>query len=185
MESPDLARELPRGSIHFRARLASSMEEEEIRRTLGLPINERESEAEPILLLAIDLAEWVRVSGRPLRTLLADLERVGTLEDARLVLARGDLATSLPAGPFLLQVRLRTALSQADVEHRLRLPMPEVLPQPSNVAIASQATGPHPRVPERQSSQTATEAPGTAARAACKNTTRRLRCGSASSCWTG
>src|SRR4051794_23024608 len=26
MESPDLARELPRGSIHFRARLASSME---------------------------------------------------------------------------------------------------------------------------------------------------------------
>ena len=44
--------------------------------------------------------------------------------------------------------------------------MPEVLPQPSNVAIASQATGPHPRVPERQSAQTATEAPGTAARGA-------------------
>ncbi len=38
MASSDLAREVPQGSIHFRARLASSMQTEEIRRTLGLPV---------------------------------------------------------------------------------------------------------------------------------------------------
>ena len=81
LASHDLARELPQGSIHFRARLASSMPAEEIRRTLGLPAIAMEGQAEHALPLSIDLAEWVRASQRSLGTLLADLERLGNLED--------------------------------------------------------------------------------------------------------
>ena len=109
MASTDLARELPQGSIHFRARLASSMPAEEIRRDLGLPMSAMEGQAEHVLPLSIDLAEWVRASGRPLGTLLADLDRLGHLEDPDLEFGMCDLATSLPAGPILLRGRLRTA----------------------------------------------------------------------------
>ena len=133
MASHELSRELPQGSIHFRARLASSMPAEAIRRTLGLPAVAVEGRATTPLPLSVDLAEWVRASQHSLGELLADLERLGEFEDARLDFGMGDLATMLPTGPIILRGRLRTSLAQAEVDHRLRLPIPHRHAEPSSV----------------------------------------------------
>ena len=152
LASSDLARELPQGPIHFRARLTSSMPAEEIRRTLGLPIDRA----------------WKARRSVPCRcrsTWRNGCERAGS-PSARcspissawvlsktpdLEFAKCDLATSLPAGPVLLRGRLRTALSQAEVDRRLRLPIPEILPQPPSAAIASHATALPPQAPQPES----------------------------------
>jgi len=165
MASSDLTRELPQGSIHFRARLASSMPTEEIRRKLGLPMSAMEGQAENALPLAIDLAEWVRASGRPLGTLLADLDRLGNFEDPGLDFGMCDLATSLPAGPILLRGRLRTALSQAEVDRRLRFPTQKSLTRTPSAAIANQATAAPPRAPQPESAPPAIAGSAAATRA--------------------
>src|SRR5262249_40082964 len=122
MASHDLTRELPQGSIHFQAQLASSIPVEDIRRELGLPAISTEVQTERSLPLSVELAEWVGASRRSLGTLLADLERLGKFEHPHLDYGTCDLATMLPAGPILLQGRLRSPLSQEEVEDRLRLP---------------------------------------------------------------
>ena len=136
--------------------------------------------------LSVDLADWVRASGRTLGTLLADLDRLGNFEDPDLEFGTGDLATSLPAGPILLRGRLRTALSQEDVERRLRLPIRKSAIRAADrcdreprrgAAAAGSPAGiraggsrrPRPRLPGRSR----------------RNTIRRLRCGSTSNCSTG
>jgi two-component system, chemotaxis family, sensor kinase CheA len=118
----DLRRELPRGSIRFQARLSTSMSVEAILRHLGLPTSSAKVQAENDVSLSIDLGEWVRASRRSLGALLADLEQLGNLEDPRLDLEKVDLKSMLPTGPILLRGRLRTSLTSAEVDHRLRLP---------------------------------------------------------------
>jgi two-component system, chemotaxis family, sensor kinase CheA len=157
LASTDLSLELPQGPIHFRARLASSSPADEIRLNLGLPMSAMEGQAEHVLPLSIDLAEWMRASGRHLGALLADLDRLGNLEDADLEFGIRDLATSLPVGPILLRGHLRTGLAREDVDRRLRLPVPESSIRPPTAAIASPATPPPPRARQPESAPAPTE----------------------------
>src|SRR3954447_13256022 len=60
MPAYDLTRELPRGPLRFRAQLASSLPQEEIRRILGLPAVPAEGQAGRAVPISVDLAEWVR-----------------------------------------------------------------------------------------------------------------------------
>jgi two-component system chemotaxis sensor kinase CheA len=147
MASHDLSRELPQGSIRFQAQLASSIPVEDIRRDLGLPAIMMEVQPERALPLSVDLAEWVGASQRPLGRLLADLEGLGRFEDPHLDFGTRDLTTMLPTGPIILRGRLRTPLSQAEVDHRLRLPIRHRVVQPPSAAIANTAAAAPPSAP--------------------------------------
>jgi two-component system chemotaxis sensor kinase CheA len=147
LSSCDLTRALPPGPIHYQAQLASSMTVEQMRRELGLPAIGMEDEAERALPLSIELAEWVRTSRRSLGGLLSDLESVGTFEDPRLDQGSGDLATGLPIGPVILQGRLRTTFSEAEVHDRLGIPgRPHVLLPPRAADTAEGAPAASPKV---------------------------------------
>jgi two-component system chemotaxis sensor kinase CheA len=165
MESYDLTRELPMGSIRFQAQLASSRPPEEVRRTLELPMVPMEDQAGRALPLSIDLTEWVRGSGRALVTLLADLERPGIFEEPRLDLGMCDLATGLPTGPIRLQGRLRTSLSHAEVAHRLRFPIEPDGIRPTGAAIANSLAPAPPPAPQPVSAPSVIEGPAAEARA--------------------
>ena len=174
-----------RGADSLPSRLSSSRPAEEIRLDLGLPMSAigRPGRAR---LAAIDRPGGVGASRRrPLGALLADLDRLGHLEDPDLEFGMCDLATSLPVGPILLRGRLRTGLAREDVDRRLQLPVPGSSIRPPTAAIASPATPPPPRAPQPESAPAAKEGPVAAARASARNTTRRPRCGSTSSCSTG
>lgn len=123
MEPTDLAHDLPRGRIQFRARLASSLAPAGIGRTLGLPGGRGTSRIseEKALPLAIDLAQWMRASSQPLSFLLAALDRLGALEEPRIDCGRYDLSTSLPTGPFIWHGGVRTSSSHDEIERRLGL----------------------------------------------------------------
>jgi two-component system chemotaxis sensor kinase CheA len=118
----DLSLGLPEGPVRFRARLSSATPREEICRSLGLPTVAPSGGSERTLSLSVDLNDWVRVRQQTLGPLLAELAHLGGFEDARLELDQGDLAGGLSSGPVVLRGRLRTELSEEDVERRLGLP---------------------------------------------------------------
>ena len=133
--------------------------------SLGLPAIATGGEAGARLPLSVDLAEWVRVSRRPLGTLLADLARLGTLEDARLELGQvrpGDEAARRPDRPA------RPAADRALSGGR-RAPAPAArsgigLSSRRAAAIASPAAAAPPPAPGRNP-QPAAAGPAPAARA--------------------
>jgi two-component system chemotaxis sensor kinase CheA len=116
----DLSCGLHEGPVRFRTRLSSTRPRDEIYRSLGLPVPV--PPGAPGLTLSIDLAEWAGVHRRTLGPLLAEVERLGTFENGRLECEQGDLAGGLSRGPVILRGRLRTELSQEEVERRLGLP---------------------------------------------------------------
>ncbi len=122
MGSHDLTGELPQGPIHLHARLKTSLSAEDIRRTLGLSADAMNVLEGTALPLSVDLAEWVDTRQRSLGSLLADLDRLGTIEDPVLDFEATDLAKGLTAGPVRLRGRLRTAFSQQEIDQRLQWP---------------------------------------------------------------
>src|SRR5262249_37755287 len=116
MAPADLARGLPEGPIRFRARLISATPRDEIRWSLGLPTVASRGEPERLLPLSVDLADWVRTSGRTLGSLLAGLAQTGRFEDPRLDLPPCDLTAGLSTGSIHLHGQLRTAISPQEVE---------------------------------------------------------------------
>jgi len=123
------------------------------------------AQLEHALPLSVDLAEWVRASQRSLGTLLADLERLGYFEDPRLEFGMCDLASMLPTGPILLRGRLRTPLAQAEVDHRLRLPIRNRIVLPPSAAFASTAAASPRLAPRPESAEPAIAGSDPAARA--------------------
>jgi two-component system chemotaxis sensor kinase CheA len=130
MAPAELVRGLPEGPIHFRAGLISATPRDEIRRSLGLPAVASKSEPERLLPLSVDLADWMRTSGRTLGSLLAGLAQTGRFEGPRLDLPPCDLTAGLSTGPIHLHGQLRTAISPEEVERRLRLPIKKEAAEP-------------------------------------------------------
>jgi two-component system chemotaxis sensor kinase CheA len=122
VEPRDLSLGLSGGPVRFRAGLSSATPRDEIRRSLGLPEDSAPGESRRTLTLAIDLGEWARVRQLTVRPLLAELARLGSLEEASLELDPSDLGSGLIGGPVVWRGKLRTALSEDDVERQLGLP---------------------------------------------------------------
>jgi two-component system chemotaxis sensor kinase CheA len=122
----DLARGLPAGPVRFRAKLATSASGEEVRRSLGLVAGGPSAITLP---LALDLADWTRARDQGLGVLLAELGRLGRVEDAHLEFDECELAEGLPTGPIVLRGRLRTELLPEEVERRLGLPTKSRAPE--------------------------------------------------------
>jgi two-component system chemotaxis sensor kinase CheA len=163
----DLALGLPGGPVRFRAKLSSATPREEIRRSLGLP----SGGPERTLSLSVDLADWVRARQRTLGPLLAELAHLGSFEDARLEFDQGDLAGGLSPGPVVLRGRLRTALSEDDVERRLGLPARARVGEPPGKAVPAPPSTP-PTPPPRPEPAAKPPAPEPDARAAAPETDR-------------
>lgn len=114
----DLAQGLPEGAPRLRFRLATARPRAEVCQALGLPDLAEARGVE----LSVDLAEWSRVRQSTLGPLLAEVGRLGRLDDGRLELGEIDLAGGPVAGRPVLRGRLRTGLSGEEVERRLGLP---------------------------------------------------------------
>jgi two-component system chemotaxis sensor kinase CheA len=167
MASCDLTRELPRGSIRFHAQLASSTPPDEIRRKLGLPA--MGAQTERALPLSIDLVEWVHASQHSLGKLLADLERLGILEDPRVDFGTCDFAKMLPGLNYLRRTLINGSafhLAVASSSRRM-------------LQLRAQ------RLPRRYRRHQPLRARLSLPQLSRRNTIRRLRCGSASNSWTG
>jgi two-component system chemotaxis sensor kinase CheA len=157
----NLTQGLPEGPVRFHARLSSVRPREEILRSLGLPVPAPPSE--PGHALSVDLAEWVGVRRQTLGPLLAEIARLGTFENGRIELDEGDLAAGLSFGPVVLRGRLRSELSQEEIERRLGLPTRvRATEPPPTPAPAAPAKPPTPAVrPESEApGRTPSEAAG-------------------------
>ncbi|SIO40766.1 two-component system, chemotaxis family, sensor kinase CheA [Singulisphaera sp. GP187] len=160
----DVTGDFARGPIHFRARLKTALQAEDIRRALGLSADAMNVHQDRSLPLSVDLAEWMRASQRPLATLLAELDRLGGVEDPVLEFAASDLAVGPPVGPVRLRGKLRTALAQREVEQRLRFPVENQQVQSPSVAIATPDLAATPLVPPSESALATVEGLGSASR---------------------
>lgn len=120
--SYDLGHELPPGEIVFHVQLKTAHPAQEVRQKLGLSEAAMRVRQGSGLALSVDLAEWVNTSRRTLGSLLGDLDHLGRFDDPVLEIESTDLSETIPVGHLLLRGRLRTSLSQAEVDRRLRLP---------------------------------------------------------------
>lgn len=134
----DLAQGLSVGAVRYRFAVSSEIPREEILSRVGASAIVAMGEPEHAQPVSIDLAEWLRNSRRTLVPLLADLNRLGPLEDARLELGVTDLAEPPGQRPVVLRGRLRTVLSEDEVARQLGLPQPQApKPAPSPALVTT------------------------------------------------
>lgn len=132
---------LPNAPVRLIARMLPSVSPAEIDRFVNPLANSASSSStaarDQVYPIRIDLTEWSRSTAKSLVELLANLARIGRLEEPKLEWVSNDLAVSNPAGPVLLRGMIRTGMSAAELRRQLELPDAIESPPRQRSSVAS------------------------------------------------